>query len=283
MHRMRLLLVVLSLAPAALAQTSRPTTQPLFQVGTIADPAIRENSGLIPAKTPGVFWTLNDSGNPPMLFAVNAAGKTLASVRVDARNIDWEDLANDDEGNLYIADVGNNTGRRTTVYVHRVAEPDVNAAPAVLKVSHTWALTFSAKPFDCEALFIYKAHGYLLSKYRDGTPTGLYRFALSDRQAPAVLEKVCDLPVRFPVTAADISRDGRRVAVLTVGGPYLFDLATPGDVASIARTASRSVLYTDVDMEAACLTPDGLLASTEKGPMLLFRWKDFGGSPPLSH
>ena len=92
---------------------------------------------------------------------------------------------------------------------------------------------------------------------------------------PIVLEKVCDLPIRFPVTAADISRDGRQVAVLSLAGPYLFDRPAPGDFKAMATTPPRSVVYTEANMEAITFTADGLLVTNEKRAIFLFRWKDF--------
>lgn len=258
--------------------TSAQTTRPAFRVGRIDDPAIAESSGIVTSRQhAGVFWTHNDSGNPATLFAIDAAGKTLASFPVAARNLDWEDIAADNAGNLYIADTGNNAGKRKTVAVFQIVEPNPTTKPAAeLKITQSWTLTYPAQPFDCESLFVWDKTGYLISKHRNATPAGLYRFSLGPQNAPQVLEKVLDLPTRIPVTSADLSPDGRRLAILTIAGPMLFDLKSPGDVASLAQQPSRSVFFTRPTMEAITFTAEGLLVTDEKRPMYLFRWKDFG-------
>lgn len=279
---MRYLLVIVLIAGCVSAQTTapatQPTTAPAFEVGRIEDPAIKENSGIVESRRyPGVFWTLNDSGNPPELYAIDRSGKTIGTFPVNAKNRDWEDLAIDDAGNLYIGEIGNNGGRLKELAVYRVTEPDPRAAVPIggLAVTQTWWLTFPEQPFDCEGLFIWQNVGYVVSKYRDYRNAGLYRFPLDVQTKPAVLEKVCELPIRFPCTAADISRKGDQVVVLSVGGPFLFDLPKPGDVASIATAKSRSVFFTSVDLEAACFVEEGILATTEKRSVHLFKWADF--------
>jgi hypothetical protein len=61
-----------------------------------------------------------------------------------------------------------------------------------------------------------------------------------------------------------------------VGGPYLFTLAAPGDLASINQNTPQSVFFTSPTMEAIAFTHGGLLVTDEKRPIYLFRWKDFG-------
>ena len=100
----------------------------LRHIGTIDEPLIREPSGLVRSRQyPGVFWILSDSGNPPFLYAIQRTGKVIARYHiVDAVNLDWEALAADDRGNLFVADVGNNVSlpRR---WIYRLREPNPNA------------------------------------------------------------------------------------------------------------------------------------------------------------
>jgi len=52
-----------------------------------------------------VFWTHND-GHSPYLFAVTRKGQTIRAYQVGASFVDWEDIAVDAAGNLYLADIG---------------------------------------------------------------------------------------------------------------------------------------------------------------------------------
>ncbi|CAN5614112.1 hypothetical protein BH10PLA1_BH10PLA1_02450 [soil metagenome] len=258
----------------------RPATTTAFEVGFIDDPVIPESSGIVASRRfPGVFWTHNDSGNPPLIFAIDRSGKMIGSFPVKRTNRDWEDIAIDDAGRLYIGEIGNNYARHKQLAVYRVDEPDPHkplAAGQSLDVTATWQLRFPDKPFDCESLFIWKDYGYVVSKLFDGERAELFRFSLEPQKIPAVLEKVCDLPIRFPCTGADISVDGKHLAIITVAGPYLFDLPKPGDVSALNKIDPLSVFYTDIHMEAVCFVDEGLLATTESRTVYLFRWKDFG-------
>ena len=74
--------------------------------------AIPEASGIVKSRRyPGIYWVHNDSGNPPLLFAVRGDGRIVRQFRLAVPNIDWEDIAIDDQGHLYLGDIGNNTAR----------------------------------------------------------------------------------------------------------------------------------------------------------------------------
>ena len=61
--------------------------------------AIPEASGIVKSRRhPGIFWVHNDSGNAPLLFAIRADGQIVRQFRLDVPNIDWEDIAIDDQG-----------------------------------------------------------------------------------------------------------------------------------------------------------------------------------------
>jgi hypothetical protein len=242
-----------------------------FVVGALPN-SIPESSGLVASrKHPGVFWTHNDSGNPPQIFAIDDKGKLLATYALNVANVDWEDIATDDAGHLYISETGNNARKRDRrVAVYRVDEPDpAKPVPSdPLKVNARYVLKYTAEPFDCEALFIWKDAGYVISKSRDGGQAKLYRFQLKDNGLPLPIEQAATLPLRAPVTAADMSPDGKELLVLTVFGPNRF--VVNGDPTSVEKLVPRTVLFLQPDMEAATIAPGGILATTESGHVLFF-------------
>ncbi|HLL89794.1 MAG TPA: sugar-binding protein [Tepidisphaeraceae bacterium] len=275
-------LIGLLVAGTSRATAAGPATAPAgggkFLVGRIDDPGIPESSGIVASRNhAGVFWTLNDSGNPPKLFAIDRAGKLIRAYDVvGAQNRDWEDVAIDGDGNLYIGEVGNNGGALNQVAVYRVPEPDPAAAnPPPLKIDRRWQLRFPGKPFDCESLFVWQGHGYVISKIMTGQPATLYRFRLvDDQRRPAVLEAVTPLPIRAPCTGADVSADGKELAVQTVLGPQR--LTIDGDPARAGRAVPRGVTFIHANLEAICFAPGGLLATTEGRHVLLFADELFG-------
>ena len=62
-----------------------------------------------------MFWTHNDGGGPKkqVLYAIDREGKTRAAFPVIGVTLhDWEDIAIDDAGHLYLGDIGNNDAKR---------------------------------------------------------------------------------------------------------------------------------------------------------------------------
>jgi hypothetical protein len=275
---MRLAIALLMLlGTVASAQTTRPVPEGRYVAGYIDNKAIPESSGLIESrKYPGVFWTHNDSGNPPQIFAIDRTGQSIApGFTLSVNNRDWEDIATDDEGHLYIAETGNNsrTSRQIAVYMIDEPAPRQPARAARLPVKTAYQLRFPNDPFDIESLFIWKKQGYLISKHRDGTPATLYRFSLQSTAQWQVLERVTTLHIRVPCTSADISPDGRKIVVLTVTGPYLFEV--DGDPAALGKAIPTQVPFLDPTMEGACFVKEGILATDESRHVFLFPFEAF--------
>jgi hypothetical protein len=135
------------------------------QIGTIRVDAVAESSGIIASgRNAGIYWTHNDSKNAPILYAIKSDGTLVREYRVAATHTDWEDISTDGEGNLYIANIGNNNAERDYAEVHRVPEPDFaedgkargkktkeqrkNTRRA--KPEQTWRLRYPDKPFNAE-------------------------------------------------------------------------------------------------------------------------------------
>src|SRR5215211_4514749 len=108
---------------------------PPITLTTIKDKSVSESSGLVASRsTPGAYWTHNDSGDGPFIYAFDTRGDSLGIFRVaGAQARDWEDMAagpGPERGKsyLYIGDIGDNNSARAEVVVYRVAEPALNTA-----------------------------------------------------------------------------------------------------------------------------------------------------------
>ncbi len=154
---------------------------PLELVGRLDEKLIPEASGIVKSRRyPGIFWVHNDSGNPPLLFAIRGDGRIVRQFRLAVPNIDWEDIAIDDQGHLYLGDIGNNTRALPLRAIYRIDEPDPNSH-ADKPVSAS-AVTFYALPeenrFDAESLFYDRGTANLLAKYLDGREAELFTVPL---------------------------------------------------------------------------------------------------------
>lgn len=254
-----------------------PTTRP-FVVGRLEAEAIKESSGIVASrKHPGVFWTHNDSGNPPVLYAVRRDGSLINAFPTKCVAFDWEDIAIDDEGHLYLGDIGNNGNLRGSIGVLKFDEPDPNVAPEkgkALEPTQRWTLTFqNSKRMDCESLFVWEGHGYVIKKTTDRSPTTLWRFSLS-KDGAQPLEAVATLPLAAICTAADLSADGEQLAVMSTNGPYLFkDLK--GDLANVANRVPTSIQIEPRTNEALCFAEDGLIGTSEARDVYFFPFSSF--------
>ena len=241
----------------------------VVQLGSITHPGIRESSGLQASRRyPGIFWTHNDSGKPPFLFAIREDGAYVRGFQLFGANpIDWEDLGMDNAGNLYIADTGIDGLRRTHVAIHRVPEPNPFRIKGA-RVNKTWLLRFPDIRHDVEAFFVWNNFGYLVTKVRTNDVVGIYRYPLSSRARSILLQKVTDIDVTAQVTAADITPDGQKLALLTEEGPYSFLIN--GDVSQAPFAPRTFTQLINTFMEGATFTSRGLLVSAETRQMLLF-------------
>ncbi len=204
-----------------------------IHVGRLNQPALEESSGLVASrKYPGVYWSMNDSGHKPELFAVDAKGKGIRRIGLTgARNIDWEDIAIDADGVLYIGDFGNNSRRRKVLTIYAVGEPDPKGKSKTVAVKAKYQFRYPAAhgPFDCEAMFVRKGWAYLITKEKP--QARLYRVRLD----PASSAKGKSVQAEYLgllggaqwVTAADICPAGRRIAVLSYLGVWVYQLDKP--------------------------------------------------------
>src|SRR5215208_316535 len=62
-------------------------------LATLQEPAVNESSGIAASRLdPGLFWTHNDSGDDPFIYAFDREGKRRGVWRVrQAEARDWED------------------------------------------------------------------------------------------------------------------------------------------------------------------------------------------------
>ena len=193
-----------------------------------------------------------------------------------ATNYDWEDIALDGDL-LYVADTGNNGNARRDLAVYVLAEPN----PLAVESAHVLRRVPIAYPeqrafpdpadwtFDCEAMFVHGGKPHFLTKHRApgkiGIPqngTKLYRLDSQHTDRVNVLRPLDSLPdLGGWVTAADLSPDGRTLAVLChapVASVWLFDISKTGSK-MLSGPARRFLLRGAGQCEAVCFEDDRTL------------------------
>ncbi len=268
----------------ATAKAQGKNTLPVQWAGDIKIAArlpddVLETSGL--AERDGVVWTINDSGDGPNLYALRGH-HLLRKVQVKgARNIDWEDLAQDDEY-LYIADCGNNRARRKQVQIYKVSWAELAQSHSV-SVESTLNVSYANQPerpdpknhnYDCEAITVVGDEIWLFSKNRQDENSWLYRLDKNKRHQ--VVRGVRSLAVDGLITAADYDAKTKRLVLLGYSKRRIFGQSflwvVPVENGIIWARAKRLTLHPYAQWEAVLWRGqqgDGrLLLSTERNPLL---------------
>jgi len=139
-----------------------------------------ESSGLVIA-SPNKLWSHNDSGNENKLYCFNSSGNLLRSLTIsNATNVDWEDLALDNEKRIYICDTGNNDNNRKNLCIYRIPNPDTHTensiAADIITFSFEDQIEFpppiSNRNFDVEAVIWHNDSLFMFTKDRSLPLTG---------------------------------------------------------------------------------------------------------------
>jgi hypothetical protein len=278
-------LLLISLLVASLTACDSAESKPGKEIAPgvrllarMSDKRIVESSGVAASQRyPGVLWTHNDGGGKRQaLYAIDRNGSTRASIPVPGLKFrDWEDIAIDDAGHLYLGDIGNNDGKRDTLYVYSIDEPNPNTDTEPIEVKREWQLKFPGAPFNCETLFIWKGYGYVVSKVFDDARAQVFRFPLKGSQQPVTLQLVTTLTIQSPVTGGAISADGKLLGLVAKNGAYVYRI--DGDVARVGKILPAYTRCKDMHIESCCFVSDGLLATSENREIFLFTAAAFRG------
>lgn len=196
---------------------------------------LSEVSGIAVDRGNDLLWMVNDSGNEPVLFRLNAFGEIVDAFKVKAKNKDWEDLTTDNKGNIYIGDFGNNQNKRKNLRILKIDKKQINSnstelKPAKISFYYPEQTKFPPKKdkrvFDCEAFFYNNGYLYLFTKSRaKQTPvfTDLYKIPATEGQHKAEYLgslDTCDESECW-VTSADINQKGDKIAILTENSVFV--------------------------------------------------------------
>ncbi len=137
--------------------------------GRLQVPRLGELSGLaVSRQNASLYWAINDSGNKPVLYAMERSGKSLGTLKLPFTNRDWEALAAFEDGGkrwLLIADTGDNLRRRSTHSLYIIEEPEPGRSENV-RLHRKIEFTYEDGPQNVEsvAVSVFERAIYLVSK-----------------------------------------------------------------------------------------------------------------------
>jgi hypothetical protein len=204
------------------------------KIANLKNPAVTESSGLAASRlNQNIYWTHNDSGDGPLVYAFDTTGESHGVFRVaGAQARDWEDMAigpgpQRASSYLYLGDIGDNENVRSEIVVYRVVEPKLVATdktsskrnPRTTAAAEAIRLRYPDGKHDAETLLVHPATGnlYIIIKVM------LRNATVYEATAPLVPGRVITMKrigeIKIPsllgglFTGGSISPDGRRVAL----------------------------------------------------------------------
>ena len=235
---------------------------------------LNEVSGTETTLNSELIWMLNDGGNKPKLYGVSTNGKIKKEVAIKAKNKDWEDLTSDDDGNIYIGDFGNNYSKRKNLVILKVDKKyldEKNAEVEKIEFKYPNQTKFPPKKkqlfFDAEAFFYFNNYLYVFTKSRVKNKfgkTSLYKIPAKAGKYTAEFisefENCNDL--QCWITSADISPDGKKVALLSQKNILIFsDFKNDNFLSGKIETIS---LKHNSQKEGICFKNDKTLLITDE-------------------
>ncbi len=160
-----------------------------------------------------ILWTIQDAGNSNNLFGLNLKGHIVRNIDIsNAKNKDWEDLASDSIGNIYIGDFGNNNEKRKKFRILKVKYADLNNASAKAEIIE-FTLPKHQDSKDFEAFFLLNNSFYIFSKETKKFIVIKVPNEIGKQQATIISNHKFQ-GKNNKITSADISEDGKTIVLL---------------------------------------------------------------------
>jgi hypothetical protein len=229
-------------------------------------PRLDELSGMVVQD--GELWAAGDGGQRIQLHQLDRSTCEVLDTRsADLDPHDVEDLAVGPDGDIWVADIGDNDRDRDTVAVFVLPERGD---------ARLHRLTYPDGPHDAEALLVDASGRPLVVTKEVGRPAGIYRTAEPPvGEGPTPLERVGDLALPPSdtlggpmggigsrlVTGAALTDDGAVAALRTYTDAWLYPVRDGNLADALIREPVRVPLPDEPQGEAIAFAPDGTLLS----------------------
>jgi hypothetical protein len=236
----------------ALGVATTPPAPHGTRVLTFDDPAIIEASALVVSD--GLFVTTNDSGDTGQVFAVDQDGRTVGLTRWSNAPTDVESLAPAGPGAVWVGDIGDNEGRRSSVSIARVpvGRGDREAHPT------SYHLTYPDGGTDAETLVRNPVTGRLYIATKNVFGGILY--AVPQRLDPSRANPLTAVGRVLPVaTDGAFFPDGKHLVVRDYTSAVVYAWPSLQPVGSFALPAQRQG-------EGMAVSTDGEVFLSSEGP-----------------
>ena len=208
---------------------------------------LEETSGL--AILNDTLWTLNDSGNEAALYAISTKGALLDKRDTTKTNIDWEDMTIVN-GNMLVADMGNNFGTRKNLHLLEIdlsngGATTLDSIPFHYPEQDNFDFQ-QATHFDAEGIVVVENKIVVFTKNRSTLTSEVY--VISPSGGPAT--KMGSFAVGSLISGADYHQESKTLALTGYrrdDNQYLYVI----DNFSLSAVADANISQYDLDFNGA--------------------------------
>lgn len=190
---------------------------------------LQEISGIIKGQD-DTYLAINDSGNSNEILVLNEKGEIIKRVKVvNAENKDWEAITKDQNGFVYIGDIGNNRNNREDLVIYKIRIEDIynneevfaSKIGLIYKDQKAFPPEANQKNYDAEALIVRYDRIYVFTKNRTNPYSGYtYLYKIPNRIGKHIVSRYDSLYMgealgQSWITDAAISKDMRHLVLLT--------------------------------------------------------------------
>ncbi len=190
------------------------------------------------------FWSHNDSGGNDRLYAFDDEGDLIQRLTItNVDNQDWEDLAQDELGNFYIADIGNNHNIRDELFIYKIPNPteiedyesdynievEAECITFIYEDQDEFPPDDDEKFYDAESLVAFSDSLYVFTKSQSDPfigKTRMYRLAnetgtTQEAEKLGTFHTDSDM-LEGQITSADISPDHKKLILISYKKIWVF-------------------------------------------------------------
>lgn len=212
---------------------------------------LKEVSGITYDRSTKLIYAVEDRGNSNEIQVLNMNGDLEKSLPiVNATNVDWEDITQDQIGDIYIGDFGNNDNERQDLCIYKVSKSQLSLKEAVsdykIEFYYPEQTDFPPKKskrfYDVEGFIEFNGAFYLFTKNRSKNFDGSCHIYKVDNKPGKQVAKLmgsfitCENYNHCAITSAAISPDGKSVVVLAHDKIIVFQDWQNADLLSARRT-----------------------------------------------
>jgi hypothetical protein len=237
--------------PSALDTTK--LFNPVPVVNDLVRTDLLEISGVAASRiNPGVLYIHNDSGNPNQVYLTNGSGANIGTLTLPVANRDWEDIAVGPGpvagvNYVYVADIGDNDTKYSSVFVYRFPEPDLSGQtlPYIANIAavDVIQLKYPDGPHNAETLMVDPTTKdiYIASKQSNISQIYVVKYPQSTTSITTATPVVA---LYFnKATAGDISPDGTEMLLRSNEQIWYWKLPAGTSIADGLFTAPQIAPY----------------------------------------